>query len=67
MPPFTTNQPSKLDADTQASEPSRSAPGQLPDDVYNATLPRWRAAIRRHLVKVVARESIVIARLQVSA
>ncbi|KAG6379507.1 hypothetical protein JVT61DRAFT_9998 [Boletus reticuloceps] len=48
------------------SEASRDAPRQLPDDIYNATLPRWRAVIRNHLLKAVARESIVIARLQAS-
>ncbi|KAG9316165.1 phosphatidic acid phosphatase type 2/haloperoxidase [Chiua virens] len=39
-------------------------PGQLPDHVYNATLSPWRAAIRTHLVKTIAQESIAIARLQ---
>ena len=67
MPPFTGNPSSKLDADMATSEESRDTPGQLPDDVYNATLPRWRAAVRNHLVKAVARESIVISRVQASS
>ena len=49
------------------SEESRDTPGQLPDDVYNATLPRWRAAVRNYLVKAVARESTVISRVQASS
>lgn len=65
MPPFTANHSSKYDSDAVVSEASRDTPGLLPDDIYNATLPRWRAAIRAHLVKAVARESIVIGRLQV--
>ncbi|KAG6850309.1 hypothetical protein H0H93_015251 [Arthromyces matolae] len=39
-------------------------PGRLPTDVYEATLPRWRAMIRRSLVRSVRWESKVIARLQ---
>ncbi|KAH0834680.1 hypothetical protein J3R83DRAFT_10204 [Lanmaoa asiatica] len=58
MSPFTGNHSSKLDNETAVSEASGDTPGQLPDDIYNATLPRWRAAIRTHLVKTVARESI---------
>ena len=67
MPPFTGSHSSKLDADTDVFEASRDTPGQLPDDIYNVTLPRWRAAIRNHLVKAVTRESIVIGRLQASS
>ncbi|KAI9567968.1 PAP2 superfamily-domain-containing protein [Boletus coccyginus] len=63
MPPFRGNRSSKLefDADTAASE---APPGRLPDDIYNVTLPWWRAVIRTHLVKAVARESIIIGSLQ---
>ncbi|KAF8552134.1 hypothetical protein OG21DRAFT_1511846 [Imleria badia] len=64
MSPYAGYPPSKLDADAAASEESRDTPGQLPDDIYNATLPGWRAAIRTRLVKAVARESIVIGRVQ---
>ncbi|KAG5637587.1 hypothetical protein H0H81_004038 [Sphagnurus paluster] len=39
-------------------------PGRLPMDLYEATLPWWRAAIRRRLVETVKWESEVIARLQ---
>ncbi|RDB18722.1 Dihydrosphingosine 1-phosphate phosphatase YSR3 [Hypsizygus marmoreus] len=39
-------------------------PGRRPMDVYDATLPWWRAAIRRKLVKAVQKESKVIARMQ---
>lgn len=67
MPQFTGNHSSKVNADAPVSEASRDTPGQLPDDIYNATLPRWRAAIRAQLVKTVARESILIGRLQVSS
>ncbi|TFK39306.1 hypothetical protein BDQ12DRAFT_682538 [Crucibulum laeve] len=42
----------------------KSTPGRLPMDVYEATLPWWRAAIRRRLVKMVALESEVIAKMQ---
>ncbi|KAF9237776.1 phosphatidic acid phosphatase type 2/haloperoxidase [Melanogaster broomeanus] len=41
-----------------------STPGQLPEEVYNSTLPWWRAAIRAHLLKAVARESPILARMQ---
>ncbi|KAG5647237.1 hypothetical protein DXG03_000772 [Asterophora parasitica] len=39
-------------------------PGRLPMDVYDVTLPRWRAAIRRGLVTTVQWESEAIAKLQ---
>ena len=64
MPSLTSNRSSKLDADTAVFDASRDTLGQPPDDIYNVTLPRWRAAIRTHLVKAVTRESIVIGRLQ---
>ncbi|KAN0085657.1 Phosphatidic acid phosphatase type 2/haloperoxidase [Tylopilus felleus] len=60
MPPSISNPSSKLDVDAPVSEDTR----ELPNDIYNATLPWWRAVIRSHLVKAVARESTVIARLQ---
>jgi len=40
-------------------------PGRLATDVYDATLPWWRAAIRRKLLKSVKWESRVLARMQV--
>lgn len=40
-------------------------PGRRPMDVYDTTLPWWRAAIRRKLVKTVQWESRAIARMQV--
>jgi hypothetical protein len=40
-------------------------PEKLPEDVYEATLPRWRAVVRQKLVGVVQRESEVIAKMQV--
>lgn len=64
---FTGNHSFKPNTDAAVSEASRDSPGLLPDDIYNVTLPRWRAAMRAQLVKVVARESIVIGRLQVSS
>ncbi|KAG6887473.1 hypothetical protein C0992_012125 [Termitomyces sp. T32_za158] len=39
-------------------------PGRLPTDVYDVTLPRWRAAVRRRIVRSVQWESEVIAKLQ---
>ena len=42
-------------------------PGKQPKDVYDTSLPWWRAAIRRKLVASVQRESRVIARMQVSS
>ena len=41
-------------------------PGKKPMDVYEATLPKWRAGVRRALVKSVQWESTVIADMQVS-
>ncbi|KAH0581654.1 hypothetical protein H2248_011351 [Termitomyces sp. 'cryptogamus'] len=41
-----------------------ATPGCLPTDAYDATLPRWRAVIRRRIVRSVQWESKVIARLQ---
>lgn len=40
-------------------------PGRGPQDVYDVTLPRWRAAIRRRLVRTVQVESEIIAKMQV--
>ncbi|KAF8056632.1 sphingosine-1-phosphate phosphatase [Lyophyllum atratum] len=51
----------KFDAKEASQEPT---PGRRPMDVYDKTLPRWRAAVRRRLVKTVQWESEVIARLQ---
>ncbi|KAF5351029.1 hypothetical protein D9756_008418 [Leucocoprinus leucothites] len=39
-------------------------PGKQPMDVYEATLPKWRAAVRRTLVKSVRWESEVVAKMQ---
>ncbi|KAF9237778.1 PAP2 superfamily-domain-containing protein [Melanogaster broomeanus] len=41
-----------------------SAPGQLPEEIYNSTLPWWRAAIRARVLKAVRRESLILARMQ---
>lgn len=41
------------------------SPGHRSTDVYDTTLPAWRAYIRRQLVKTVEKESRVIARMQV--
>lgn len=48
------------------SQEKEVLPGQHSMDVYDATLPWWRAAIRRKLVKAVERESGMIAAIQVS-
>jgi hypothetical protein len=42
------------------------APGQHSTDVYDTTLPWWRAAIRRKVLERVRLESQVIAKVQVS-
>lgn len=42
-----------------------SAPGQHSSDVYDVTLPKWRAAIRRKIVERVQVESKVVAKIQV--
>ncbi|KAI6122068.1 phosphatidic acid phosphatase type 2/haloperoxidase [Pisolithus sp. B1] len=39
-------------------------PGQLPQDVYDTVLPRWRSAIRNVILKAVECESPVLARMQ---
>jgi hypothetical protein len=49
-----------------ALEREDPTPGRRPMDVYDVTLPRWRAALRRRLVKTVQRESEIIAKMQVS-
>ena len=41
-------------------------PGNQPKDVYDSSLPWWRAAIRRRLLLNVRWESGIIARMQVS-
>ncbi|KAG6845005.1 hypothetical protein H0H87_001777 [Tephrocybe sp. NHM501043] len=47
----------------EASEKD-STPGRLPTDVYDTTLPRWRSAVRRKLVRSIQWESKIIAGLQ---
>ena len=44
---------------------SDESPGRLPLDVYDAMLPRWRALIRKTLLRRVESESKIIARMQV--
>jgi hypothetical protein len=39
--------------------------GRLAGDVYDSTLPWWRAAIRRHIVRSVERETPIVAWIQV--
>lgn len=56
----------KKENGTLYSVPEASIPGKLPRDVYDSTLPWWRASIRRQLLKTVKRESEVLARMQVS-
>lgn len=40
-------------------------PGQRSTDVYDRTLPAWRARVRRMLVRTVEKESRIIAKMQV--
>ncbi|KAF9226198.1 hypothetical protein BS17DRAFT_729195 [Gyrodon lividus] len=65
LPTSTTS--TKLNSGAVASHgymPSRDTPGHLSEDVYNATLPWWRAAIRAHILKAVGGESSILARMQ---
>ncbi|KAK7462727.1 Long-chain base-1-phosphate phosphatase [Stygiomarasmius scandens] len=39
-------------------------PGRQGRDVYDMTLPKWRAGLRRVLVRMVRKESVIIARMQ---
>ncbi|KAJ6599982.1 sphingosine-1-phosphate phosphatase [Mycena vulgaris] len=39
-------------------------PGCRPMDVYDATLPAWRAAVRRRLVASIRVESVIVAKMQ---
>ncbi|KXN85562.1 Dihydrosphingosine 1-phosphate phosphatase YSR3 [Leucoagaricus sp. SymC.cos] len=55
---------SSRDKDKNGFDVEELAPGKLPMDVYEATLPWWRAAVRRRLVKTVRWESGVIAEMQ---
>lgn len=41
-------------------------PGCRPMDVYDATLPAWRAAVRRKLVASIRVESVLVAKMQAS-
>jgi hypothetical protein len=42
-------------------------PGCRPMDVYDVTLPAWRAAVRRVLVAQIRIESVLVAKMQASA
>jgi len=51
--------------DPLSKEPlTPNTPGLLPGDVYNTTLPRWRAAVRTMLLSSLGWQSIVLARMQ---
>ncbi|KAJ7154572.1 sphingosine-1-phosphate phosphatase [Mycena filopes] len=39
-------------------------PGRRPMDVYDVTLPPWRAAVRRALVRQIRVESVLVAKMQ---
>ena len=43
------------------------SPGTLPDAVYYAQMPRWRAVVRRQLIKSLKYESKVLGAVQVSS
>ena len=43
------------------------SPGTLPDAVYYAQMPRWRAVVRRQLIKSLKYESKVLGAIQVSS
>ncbi|KAI0917489.1 hypothetical protein AcW1_007323 [Taiwanofungus camphoratus] len=44
--------------------PCEGSAGRLPEEVYDRTMSRWRAAIRRKVKECVERESPVIAAMQ---
>ncbi|TFK21744.1 sphingosine-1-phosphate phosphatase [Coprinopsis marcescibilis] len=56
--------PALDDAEEKINRIYDAAPGQHATDVYDTTLPPFRALIRRKLVKIVEKESRVLARLQ---
>ncbi|TFK70137.1 hypothetical protein BDN72DRAFT_959047 [Pluteus cervinus] len=61
---FTTTSTLSISTTPSPSLSRSSSPGLGSPDVYSTTLPWWRAEIRRRLVKSVAWESRVIARMQ---
>ena len=69
--PAAKSTPSRVASANLHNEPQPTLTCMLNDppdgtkDVYDATLPWWRAAIRRRLVRIVERESLLIARMQV--
>ncbi|CAK5272151.1 unnamed protein product [Mycena citricolor] len=48
----------------EKSEANGHGNGNGPMDVYDATLPPWRAAVRRKLVEMIKRESVLLANMQ---
>lgn len=64
--PIITDLPSEKAAQHEyLDSPRPDSPGMLRPDLYDATLPAWRAAIRRVIVRSVEKESRVIADMQV--
>ncbi|SRR6266550_3131060 len=55
----------RISRDANPDNAPDESPGRLPVDVYDAMLPRWRADIRKRLLRTVELESKVIARMQV--
>lgn len=65
--PLASSPPARVSLDAKFPLPTPDEPSKTVVDVYSATLPAWRAAIRRQLVKRVEIESVYIARIQVRA
>lgn len=55
----------KFTSSTTPLATETSAPGLLSEDVYNATLPWWRAVVRARLVRSLGWQSPVLAKMQV--
>jgi hypothetical protein len=56
--------PSSPLLDEKAEIVLKPNPGTLPSDVYDTMLGPWRAAVRRVLVRMVEKESVVLAQMQ---
>lgn len=56
----------ELEGAQESDDPLGDSPGTLPDAVYYAQMPRWRALVRRQLIKSLKYESKALGTIQVS-
>ncbi|KAJ7742179.1 sphingosine-1-phosphate phosphatase [Mycena maculata] len=56
--------PMSLKEEYLLEKTAQEDPGCRPMDVYDVTLPAWRAAVRRKLVACIRVESVIVARMQ---